>query len=324
MQNIKICFIGCGKHAKANIYPSIKLLNYKIAAVCAKHIESAEKTAKEFNIPKGYDDYKKMLNEEKPDAVFVVVPPELHIKIVRDCLDANCHVFVEKYLGENAQEAGYISNFAKSKRKEVMVGFMKRFAPAYIKLKEIINNRKEFGEIVSINGIFAVRNFTDDLEMFIKRGAIHYVDLIRHLGGEIKEIRKFTNNSSEVLAFKYQLKAIGTMFLAGIPSWDRHYEEIVVTGTKGYAKVENISRLFYHFTKPGKDAAPRWQLFDEEQTQVTSIDSSSSGGLQALYLNGFVGEVEHFLKAVEKGRKVESSAEENIYTMKLSDMVCKG
>ena len=142
MNYLRIGFIGCGKHAKANIYPSVKLLNLEIAAVCARHLERAEYTARQFQARKAYDDYHKMLSEENLDAIFVITSGDQHPRIVEDCVYAGVHVFVEKPLGWNEAEAQKVADVSKETNKNVMLGFMNRFAPSYLLTKEIMDMTK--------------------------------------------------------------------------------------------------------------------------------------------------------------------------------------
>ncbi|MCL4360361.1 hypothetical protein M1555_03860 [Patescibacteria group bacterium] len=52
---------------------------------------------------------------------------------------------------------------------------------------------------------------------------------------------------------------------------------------------------------------------------MSSVDSTSSGGLQPLYLTGFVGELREFVASVGNNTWRENSAEENVKTMKLCE-----
>src|SRR5207245_3577276 len=77
--------------------------------------------------------------------------------------------------------------------KPVMVCFIKRFAPAYVSIKQSIHE-PGFGDPLSLHGMFAIgsRPGWDD-EWFIKTGGIHYVDLCRYLFGEVAVVRGFRN-----------------------------------------------------------------------------------------------------------------------------------
>lgn len=325
MNNLKIGFIGCGKHAKANIYPSLAALGVKIQSVCAKHLDNAKSTALQFHIANAYDDHNKMLKNENLDAVFIVLPEALHPKIVIDCLRAGSHVFVEKPLGLTASDAQEVANISAKTGKHVMVGFMKRYSPAYIAAKNIIEYKEKFGEVLSLTGKFAARPFGSE-EFYLKNAAIHYIDLIRFLVGEIKDVHGFSNSRDSYIhtAFSFSCKngQIGSMLFSGTPSWSRHSEDVLVTGVNGFVKVDNMREVTYHFEeKEYKPSSPRWQLLDEKDVVLSSVDTSSSGGLKDLYLNGYVGEIKHFIECLSSGKAPNPSALDNVKTMEFCEKI---
>jgi predicted dehydrogenase len=325
MNSLKIGFIGCGKHATANIYPSIRLLGANITSVAAQHMDRAAATAKEFHAERAYDNYREMLKEDL-DAVFVITQGEKHAEIVKDCLLAGKHVFVEKPLGLNEREASEVAELAVKTGKQVMVGFMKRYASSYMQMKNLMNRTDDFGKVVSFGGMFGItsgRKGWGD-EVFLKFGAIHYVDLMRYLFGEAEEVCGFSNSHEEevdqVFTLRFANGTIGNMFFAGLPAWRRLWEEITVTGIKGFVKVDNLARVTYHFDHPS-DAKVRWQVMDEEDRVLNTVTTSGSGGWQHLYLNGYVGEVEHFLQCVKENKEPDCSAQDNVKTMALADRI---
>ncbi|MFZ1721976.1 MAG: Gfo/Idh/MocA family oxidoreductase [Microgenomates group bacterium] len=324
MQKLKIGFIGCGKHAKANIYPSVLLLGYDITAVCARHLENAQTTADRFHAKSAYDDYRAMLKTEQLDVVFVITSGDQHVDIVIECLKSGAHVFVEKPLGWTTKEAREVAKISEQTKKHVMVGFMKRFAPSYLEMKRIISDTANFGEVLTMTGMFGVRPFGDD-EIFLKYGAIHYVDLMRFLFGEIKDLHGFKRvldkNVSQVFSFATDDGKTGTMFFAGLPAWARHQEEITISGTQGFVKVDNLTKVSHHFYTEPISENPRWQTLDVEDRVFTSIDTSGSGGTERLYINGYVGEVKHFLESIESNGVPNPSAEDNCKTMELVEKI---
>ena len=86
-------------------------------------------------------------------------------------------------------------------------------------------------------------------------------------------------------------------------------------------KAENLQRVIYHHDRTLPAGSPRWQTLDEETTTIESVSSPISGGSRDLYLRGFVGEVEHFLRCVVGGSVPTSSAADNVATMALCDRI---
>ena len=324
---LKIGFIGVGVHAQANIYASLRLLKIPIHAVCTRHIEKAKDVAGDYHAKIAYDDYKKMLNEEKLDAVFVITDRDSQDQITKYCLNRGISVFVEKPLGMNEADAAEVAELSKKTGKQVMVGFMKRFAHSYVKLKEIMNNEHDFGKIMSFRGMFAITSGRPGWgnEVFLKQGAIHYVDLIRFLFGEVKEIKGFENSEDvmvdQIFTLEFENGVIGSMFFGGLPSWTRHWEEITVSGINGFAKVNNMISVEYHYVNP--DVKPDWKNLSLEDRLLTAKNTSSSGGWRDLFLNGYVGEVNHFLDCVLNEKEPITSAFDNVKTMRLCDSILK-
>ncbi|MEC0099565.1 Gfo/Idh/MocA family oxidoreductase, partial [Bacillus anthracis] len=199
MTKAKLCFIGAGFHASTNIYPSVIEAGAEIKAISTRSMERSKAALQRCGSSgTPYDDYKKMLRQEKCDGVVVVAQPEDHPALVLDCIRAGKNVYVDKPLGMNEREPKEISDAAREAGVKVMVGFMKRYAPCYIKLKELIEEGN-LGNVRSFQARFAVDStpFCKDEEQFIKLAAIHIVDLVRHLFGEVVHVTGFRNNHGE-------------------------------------------------------------------------------------------------------------------------------
>jgi len=229
----------------------------------------------------------------------------------------------------NEKEATQVAELSARTGRQVMVGFMKRFAPSYNILKEVMNKKEEFGKIISFMGMFAITSgrpgWTDDV--FLKTGGIHYVDLLRYLFGEPINIFGYSNSLNElvdqIFSIRFSNGVIGSMFMGGLPAWKRHWEEITVTGINGFVKAENMMSVRYHLDKIVSTKEPRWQTIDEEDHILSPMNTSSSGGWRDLFLNGYVGEVEHFLHTVIEDIEPVASAFDNVKTMALCDAILK-
>lgn len=327
LQNLKLGVVGCGVHSTANILSTLHLLRQPIQAVAARHIEHAQDAAERFGIKHAYSSYREMLDKESLDAVFVITSADSQADIVKDCLNSGAHVFVEKPLGMNEAAALEVANLADDLNKKVMLGFMKRFSPSYVKMKEIMSNTPDFGKALSFMGMFAITSGRPgwDNNVFTKGGGIHYVDLMRFLFGEVIDIHGYTNSVDvevdNIFTMRFDSGIMGSMFFGGIPAWKRHWEEICVSGTKGFVKVDNMTSLRYHYDEPVATKGSRWKTMDEKDCVLTSVNTSSSGGWRDLYLNGYVGEIEHFLDCLLNDKQPICNARDNVKTMALCDKI---
>ncbi len=69
----KVAVIGCGSHSFRNIFPTFQFLPIDLVALCDLNIKKAKHYAKKFGASRFYSDYKKMLEKEKLDGVFLIL-----------------------------------------------------------------------------------------------------------------------------------------------------------------------------------------------------------------------------------------------------------
>ena len=76
LDKVRICMIGAGSLANAMHYPSLsEMEDVEIAAISDLSAERLQKTAARFNVANTYSDYREMLDTEKPDGVYCLMPP---------------------------------------------------------------------------------------------------------------------------------------------------------------------------------------------------------------------------------------------------------
>ncbi|MCA1060347.1 Gfo/Idh/MocA family oxidoreductase [Rossellomorea aquimaris] len=316
-----ICMIGAGFHATTNIYPSLIEAGATIKAVATRNIENSKKTLLRFgSTGNAYDHHITMLEEEECDGVIVVAQPQDQARLVMDCIKSGKHVFVEKPLGMTKDEAQAIADAAEDAGVQVMVGFMKRYAPVYKSLHTLIQ-QEELGSVRSFEARFAVDStpFCENDEQYLKFAAIHIVDLLRYLFGEVRNVKGFKNSVgphiSQCLTLKFQNGIVGTVFLSGMTAWSRESERLQVTFDHGFAEAVEIETLRIHASQTFEDLP--WKGLKEQDTVFTPSTSPMSGTMRDLYLRGFTGEMTHFLACCEGKETPLSNARDNVGTMTL-------
>lgn len=325
MRPVDVCFIGAGFHASTNIYPSAIEAGINIKAIATRNIENSRKALIRFG-SKGnpYDDYKKMLASENCDGVIIVAQPKDQFEIAQECIRLGKNVFVDKPLGWNEEEAKLIHKLAKENGVFAMVGFMKRFAPCYERVKEIILS-EELGKARSFMVNFAVDGtpFCKDEESFIKLAAIHIIDLVRYLFGEVKEVTGFSNsqneNISQCFSIKFESGVAGSFYFSSMTAWSRESENLTVTFDDGFIQTEEINKVIIHKSKQNNDLS--YTSHTEEDRIFTPSMTPMSGTLRDIYLRGFVGEVNHFSSCLRDGVRPLSNDMDNVATMRLCDLI---
>ena len=139
---VRVAFIGAGGLANGVHYPSVASLpDVDLAATCDLFVEKAQATAERWGIPRVYSDYRKMLDEVDPQAVYVIMPPQDLFEPASSVLQQGRHLFVEKPLCVTAHQAKMLAYFAEEHSCLTAVGFQRRHIPAVTALKRRVEER---------------------------------------------------------------------------------------------------------------------------------------------------------------------------------------
>ena len=133
---MKIGIIGAGKISEKHIL-GYKALGYDQIAIQDISVVLAEEAASRFNITciEEQDDL-----ISSCDIIDVCTPVTTHKAIIMKALECGRHVFCEKPLCQNIDEAYEIKACAKEAGKLVMVGYLYRFHPAFQQVKKWIDS----------------------------------------------------------------------------------------------------------------------------------------------------------------------------------------
>ncbi|CAH8715636.1 Gfo/Idh/MocA family oxidoreductase [Paenibacillus thiaminolyticus] len=77
MKTIHLGMIGSGHVSNRYFEQAAQLEGVRVLATCAKHMEHAERKAAEHGVPRWYDDYRVMMDQEELDGVVVTTPHSL-------------------------------------------------------------------------------------------------------------------------------------------------------------------------------------------------------------------------------------------------------
>ena len=137
MTDIRVLVVGLGNmglsHARA--YKAID--GFEIAGLCSRNIAEREELATEFPGVPRFNDYAQALAALKPDAVSINTWPDTHAAYARMALEAGAHVFIEKPLAETVAEAEDIAALAKTKGLKLVIGYILRVHPSWVKFVEV-------------------------------------------------------------------------------------------------------------------------------------------------------------------------------------------
>lgn len=170
-----------------------------LAAVC--DIDEEKRSAAPEGVP-FYTDYKEMIEKEKPDVVHVCLPHYLHVPVSKEAALMGVHVFSEKPMALNTEQAMEFVEFEKE-HPEVHLGIclQNRFNESVEMLKKIIDGG-EYGNVLGAKGLvpwFRPKAYYDVKPWRGKwetagggcmiNQSVHTLDLLYFLCGDIKELK---------------------------------------------------------------------------------------------------------------------------------------
>lgn len=123
-QRARIGVIGAGWWAALNHLPALKA-NADCEIVAVNRLGAAElaELQRKFDIPRGFEDYRAMLDEVAMDGVVISSPHILHHEHALAALAKGCHILVEKPLTTTAADARDLMQKADAAGKQVIVPY---------------------------------------------------------------------------------------------------------------------------------------------------------------------------------------------------------
>ncbi len=141
---LRLGIVGCGRAARIHL-PRL-LAREGVRVVALADVEPSAVRDMAAMVPDGesgpvltFSDHKELLGKASPDALAIFAPHRHHYRLAMDALQARCHVFIEKPLSTNAQEADDIVGLARGRGRIVAVGHQYRLSPSLIEARRRID-----------------------------------------------------------------------------------------------------------------------------------------------------------------------------------------
>ncbi|QIK56566.1 Gfo/Idh/MocA family oxidoreductase [Erysipelothrix sp. HDW6A] len=141
---MRIGTIGSGLIVKNFVTAGRLVDGVTFDAVYSRTKERAEAFANELQIPKAYDSYELMLEDQELDAIYIASPNSLHYSQAIQAMKAGKHVIVEKPFAGNTERVEAMIQIAKENKVFLFEAICNIHMPHYEYIKEQI---KEIGNI---------------------------------------------------------------------------------------------------------------------------------------------------------------------------------
>lgn len=313
-KRLKVALVGCGNHAYRSILPCLDYLPVDLVAVCDLDIARAQKYVRHFGARAAFTSLEEAAAKAGAEAVILSVGPKQHPDLACQALAAGLHVWMEKPPAMDV--AGIDRMIAARDRagRNVVVGFKKIFMPAVGRIQVFLGDRR-FGRVRTIYGHFPMDVPADGPAVLTEGrftnwlgNGVHPLSLLVHLGGRPDSLvvhRAKLGGGFVIL--HYPDGAVGSLHMTEGQSRSGPMERYEVGCEHGHMVLDNNIQLTVYrpgypfdyakgtdFTAGGEGVAaityqPQWTLSTLEN--------------KAIFLQGFVQELDHFVTACLKGEK---------------------
>jgi predicted dehydrogenase len=218
MNKLRVLVVGCG-----NMGASHATAYHQSAAFEICGLVSPGKSKETLNQKLGgsyplFNEYLSALAETKPDAVCISTYPDTHEAYAIAAMEAGCHVFIEKPIADSLAGAIRVAAVAQKTGKKLVVGYILRHHPSWIKFIEIAKemgkplvmrmnlNQQSHGYMWDVH-----RNLMASLSPIVDCG-VHYIDVMCQMTRS-KPIR---------------VSAIGARMTEDIPAGNYNYGQLQI------------------------------------------------------------------------------------------------
>jgi len=232
-------------------------------------------------------------------AAFVHTATSSHFEIVEKLLNNNIHVYVDKPLTYELHSSEKLIALAEEKGLILLVGFNRRYAPAYRQLKTLANH----------NMVVMQKNrqsLPGDVRTFVFDDFIHVVDtLLYFFPHHIERVNVSGRKKGNMLYHVViQFSSSGGATAIGIMNRDSGTAEEILEVFSPEAKM-----VAYNVT----------DVFTHQNKQI--IKSGTDDWTSTLHKRGFEQIVDDFLGAVESGKAPQINTKDHLRTHKICEEV---
>ncbi|MBP7355598.1 MAG: Gfo/Idh/MocA family oxidoreductase [Longilinea sp.] len=248
----RVAVIGVGSMGRNHARIYNELPEADLVAVADENSSTAQTIGRQFGVS-AYTDFRKLLDNERPEALSIAAPTTLHYDIALAALESGAHILIEKPIAATLEQGSALIEAAHRYQRLLTVGHVVRFNPAIQALKQKLT-AGELGRIFQIfcrrAGPFPTR--IQDVGVVVDL-APHDIDIMRFLAGA-DPIRLFAEIEQRVHTDHEDLLFALLRFPEGIvgaleTNWltPTKIREILVLGERGMFRVDDLTQDLYFY-----------------------------------------------------------------------------
>jgi predicted dehydrogenase len=311
-RSIRVAMIGAGSMANTVHYPSLASFDdVEIAAICDLDTARMAATADKYGVQRRYTDYRRMVAEVEPDAVYAIGQPHSMYDIWAWCLAQGRNLYIEKPMGLTMHQARSLAHLAERHGCITQVSFQRRASPLLVQLREACLARGPITHAVC-------RFYKCDLQPMLGArdhmmdDGVHAIDTLRWMcGGEIRTIRSVTR----------QVLTPDINFIAALLEFDNGATGLMLNSWSSGRRIFDVEM---HAPGICAEAEPEvgGRLYADGDTAGVHYDSRAIAGSEQFFVyGGFQAKNREFIDAVRDRRLPSSHFGDAIKTMEVAEKI---
>jgi len=322
----RIGCIGAGFIMKECHLAAYRDLGFQATAITSKERKISQKVAGIYNIPKVYDDWQTLLQDESLEIIDIAIPPHIQLDVVREAVKhPNVKgILCQVPLAMSLKDAREIARLGEQSGIKIAVNSNMRYDQSMRALKHILNLELLGEPVIATIEMRAIPHWQeflkeyDLLELFGM--GIHHIDIFRYLFGDPESITALcrTDPRSNFPHFdgitQYTFKYANEMFATSLDDvwawpgelcekdiyikWRVEGLRGMATGTIGwpiYPAHQQSTLRFTSMTYPHHWLEPKWNT--------------------VWFPDAFQGTMSELLYAIENDIEPDINAKDNITTI---------
>jgi len=313
--------IGAGLAGFHHCRAYFKADNSKLVAVSDSLDDRLKQVKSEFGNVDTYKDYGELLKRDDIDIVSIATPNFTHARIALEAIESGKNVFLEKPMALTLERCDQIIEAAERNNVKITIDYEGRLNPLFAEIKEHID-KGEVGKVASVaifhwRGPFGIKpgGWTQQSKyagnIFFEQ-VIHWFDILRWYGGEIKQIHCLANDwvreefdfaQTAFINLTYESGAVGQIAQTINGFWVE--EGLWVIGTKaaitaGFVYHPTGNSGFIRF-KPHQEDITSDKRPDIVRTKIFGSNEIFEFDVMERHVQDFVNRVEKGLDPIVKG-----------------------
>jgi UDP-2-acetamido-3-amino-2,3-dideoxy-glucuronate N-acetyltransferase len=305
-----IAVVGCGHWGK-NLIRNFSNLG-ALSAICDLNPELAKSFSQKFKVPN--QNFQEIIYNEKIEGIVLSVPAPYHASMAIEAMNAKKHVFVEKPLAMNKDEAESMIESMRLNGVKLMVGHLLQYHPVFKAVLKLVESKK-LGSLISINSnrlsFGKIRSEEDVIWSF----APHDISMILSIAGQepisvkTEAFKCLQPNLSDTADIKMKFKSNLISHIS--VSWIHPFKDqkLIVTGKDGMIVFDDTKKweeklAFYEHKILSSGEVP---ILKKSEVKYVKVPESEP-------LNN---ECKHFLEIIKKNKDPLTDGTEGLKVLKV-------